>query len=54
MKEVILCGRGKCCPRLKQADNGDTTIADDYGNEIYMNESQFSDLKHRIKSGEFD
>ena len=54
MKTITLCGRGKCCPKVTIGDNKEVSIADDYGNTAYMNESDFDDFKHRIKSGEFD
>lgn len=49
MKEVTLCGRGRCCPKLgipTKADDGETyyTLKDDFGGSCKLTKEHLVSL----------
>lgn len=39
-ENVVLCGKGKCCPEVKQIDDNTYEIIDDAGNKVRVTKEQ--------------
>ena len=43
LKEITLCARGKCCPKIAKVQTGEKTLirlADDFGGTSFISEEQ--------------
>ncbi len=47
--QVVLCGRGKCCPILKEKSNEEIIITDDYGGSITIKKEQAALIPDALK-----
>ncbi len=45
MREIVLCGRAKCCPVVTMNDDKTVTITDDYGGKVTLTDEQIEMLK---------
>jgi hypothetical protein len=52
--QVILCGRGKCCPTLKEESSELISITDDDGNSITIKKEQAALIPKALKLLEDD
>jgi hypothetical protein len=51
---VVLCGRGKCCPTLKEESGDLISITDDNGNSITIKKEQAALIPKALKLLEDD
>lgn len=52
MKEIVLCGRGRCCARIRKEDDGTYTIEDDYNGKVKLTHNELQILKDVITKGD--
>jgi hypothetical protein len=48
-ENVVLCGKGKCCPEVKQIDENTFEIIDDEGNKIRVTKEQLMLIPDAVK-----
>lgn len=48
-ENVVLCGRGKCCPQVKKVDEDTYEITDDDGNTIRVKKENLNLIPDAVK-----
>jgi hypothetical protein len=48
--EILLCGKGKCCPVITKIDEDNYEVTDDYGNKIRVKKEELELVADAVKS----
>lgn len=48
--EILLCGRGKCCPVITKIDEENYEVKDDYGNIIKVKKNELEMVSDAVKA----